>query len=511
MKYEVHYMELINMTEYKDNTIYFFELLITEHFNFATACNNLFKSNETIFYDKVKKHRNLSIPVEIEETTKWFTDEYKEYNHLIYAIKMLDYKLYEVFGNDYSAALNQVESNLKDKKRDYKKAFKRGFYSNLRDYDLKFKGCEEWLNNKNMFILSDFAFFESMYPAIQVSHFLLVLDYYLIKYHKLETKDTYIYPSTDSSLSIYGINSNNIYVKPSYYIDDKNNAIVFFKDFDNKRGKKSRIILHSEVFDSKSIEFDDEGNIISLNDSLEKIITNRYPNNFDNLIQLFAYNLITLEVCETSKCRVEFKELIDFIIKNQYPQFEHLDNTKNNRYFKFIYELKKNIINSINKCSYLRLTEYEVDENGKSIFSDQAASFSIITEMNPDENNSDYIILSYSYNSLKLWRENLHTIVLAKEYDKLSNHVSKQIMFYLQEQRVESRLSDYHSKIYFDSFCQIFAPLVSKKQYLKVLKEAMDCLIKENVILKNYNYNNNIFSCDFLSLSDYEKELYKTK
>ena len=115
--------------------------------------------------------------------------------------------------------------------------------------------------------------------------------------------------------------------------------------------------------------------------------------------------------------------------------------------------------------------------------------------------------VDFSKSFLNSWLSAVTEKVVSETWANASQN-AKNFLFYLQNQRVLSRPSDFVSVIELNSMMSSF-PGKRKDKFLDDLKSALDELIANKTIVKKYEVKSPFLNITFLPLSDEEEKAYQ--
>ena len=391
--------------------------------------------------------------------------------------------------------LKSTERELKEGKKAIKKSYVKGSYEDSHIEANKHK-TEEWFSDKTRFYLSEFAYFDALRPSTKVKYLLEELFYYgyseLVE-SNIHGSTSYVkYPVELVGMPMFMSSTS---AKPLSDIDEKKNTMSFYFENTTDEGDTVRVYIAKDVLLPEIAAQSED----SLENFKENYMANKALGPYDQQVFICIQNLINVEVCETGYAVIKLKDFI-----------RRVDPTIP----------AKNDKKTIDKISYhrqkieeslFRFRDYDIvmtkeTASGKKKSGTRAYAL-FLTGFDIDYQKAGVLRLEFSRTFLDNWMEQKTEKIISESWEKASFD-TRQIMFFLQAERIKSRTSSYCVSVPILKFQQTF-PGKRKDRFLEELEKSFKELMENHIFIKNYQIEKPIISFQFFPLSKEELDIYQ--
>ncbi len=393
--------------------------------------------------------------------------------------------------------LKAMKKALITDKRALLKNFRAGAYDDKQKEDhLDIKVVEDWLRNGEYLSISEFAFFSEIRPTTKVKYYLHEFMYYA--YQILagceEKEETFVqYPAALVGIPLFMLSANK---PPERLVNKKKGTVDFY--FENVTASGSRV----KTFVGKDIPLPDVASEEALEQIGARFLESKALGPFDHLVFVTLFNLISADTAAKGYLVVSLKDFV-----------KHLTNKSGKELTDSVSDTKEKIKSSLYKFkNYDILMEEEVTRSGKRK-SGGSKSYNLIIDgyyLDYSDETVDYtgkLRVDFSKSFLNSWLSAVTEKVVADNWASASQN-AKQFIFYLQNQRVLSRLNDFTAVIELNSMLSSF-PGKRKDKFLGDLKSALDEFIANKTIIQKYEIKSPYLNINFLPLSGEEEKAYQ--
>ena len=359
--------------------------------------------------------------------------------------------------------------------------------------------CLSWLSDNNELILSEFSFFNSLSLTIQIPYILTTIEYVFIDI--IKEKETYELPET-GLLSVF-----NQKITPSCSVNSKG-LLDFYVDFQVEEGVYKRVYWAINLPPKEKVKDNSnkKNELVSYSENYSDYFKLIIPDYETQLISMHIYNMLNYDWCNKGYIEYSVNDIIlKLNPKLNKPKLSSTERSEKSR-------LKSKILNTLNDMPSFRIADYTIDKRTGNInLNDSLKGAVIFSESVPLDSKNERIHTVLAYNAIEAWKGRKNTSVLKDDFERIKNPIAKQILFFLQGYRIESRKTNYSCNIPLSEFKKKFLSQMSDKSYVTNLYNALGDLKTSEILIKDYKKKDRSFDLDFLPLSDFELEQYNLK
>lgn len=382
-------------------------------------------------------------------------------------------------------------------KRALLKNFRAGAYdAKQEEENFDLMHVEAWLRNGDYVAISDFAFFSEIRPTTKAKYYLhefLYYAYQILAGFEEKEEEFVKYPASLVGIPLFMLSANK---PPERMVNKKKGTVDFY--FENVTASGSRV----KTFVGKDIPLPDVATEEALEQIGARFLESKALGPFDHLVFVTLFNMISADTASKGYLVVSLKDFV-----------KHLTNKSGKELTDSVSDTKEKIKSSLYKFkNYDILMQEEVTPSGKRK-SGGAKAYNLIIDgyyLDYADETVDYtgkLRVDFSKSFLNSWLSAVTEKVVSETWANASQN-AKNFLFYLQNQRVLSRPSDFVSVIELNSMMSSF-PGKRKDKFLDDLKSALDELIANKTIVKKYEVKSPFLNITFLPLSDEEEKAYQ--